>query len=435
MASHISMFERELISNYLSKGLSLNKIAKLLKRDRTGIALEIKRNRFSVHKGNIGSKKIHCQKAWEKKCKKKMVCNHCPTPRRQCCFCQKCIRYCKDYTPAKCKRIESSPFCCNGCKEENTCTIPRYIYYPLHAQIKYENRLSDIRSGTCLNDKQLKEIRETLKEGCQKGQSIYHIVKANADKIPCSIRTIYYLLHLGYLDLTLFDLPRTVQRKQRKVKKQSHKVDRRCRLGRCFDDYLDYLVSNPGISPVQMDTVEGVREDMKCFLSLSFPHLQLSLFYLMPRQSAFDVYSTFKWLYNRLGEDNFKTLFPVILTDRGHEFSDPEKIEKLGTKIFYCDAMASHQKGHVENQNSLLRRIVPKGFYIDGLSFEDSLLINSHLASYIKSSIKEKTPYDLLNFIHGDDICKALSLKRVRANEVILKPLLLKGKLKRKKYK
>lgn len=433
MASHFSIVERELISKYLIEGFSLNKIAKLLNRDRTGIALEIKRNRVPIHKGYFGKRKIFCQKAWDKKCKKKMVCDHCPTPKLSCCFCQKCINYCKEYAPAMCNRIKSSPFCCNGCKEENKCTIKRYIYSPLLAQKRYEERLSDVRTGTCLNEKQLEDITKIVKDGCKKGQSIYNIVKANTDKIPCSVRTIYHLIRNGYLEVSLFDLPRTVQRKQRKVKKQNHKVDKNCRIGRTFNDYQDYLALNPSVSPVQMDTVEGVREDMKCFLSLSFPHLQLSLFYLMPRQSAFDVHNTFKWLHERLGEDNFKEIFPVILTDRGHEFSDPEKLEMLGTKVFYCDAMASHQKGHVENQNSLLRRIIPKGYFIDELNFEDSFLINSHLASYLKSSLKEKAPYDLLNFIHGEELCRALYLKKIPANEVILKPQLVKGKLKRKK--
>ena len=183
-----------------------------------------------------------------------------------------------------------------------------------------------------------------------------------------------------------------------------------------------------------MDTVEGVQEDVKCFLSLSFPHLQLSLFFLLERQTAYHVKSFFYWLYKEIGEENFKKLFPLALTDRGSEFTDPESIEHLGTKIFYCDAMASHQKGHVENQNGLFRRIVPKKHHIDGLEFEDSFLINSHLASYIKKSLNQKTPYELLSLLYGEELCRALRLKHIPANEVLLKPQLLQGKLKRKHY-
>ncbi|MBQ0032467.1 MAG: hypothetical protein KBT68_06670 [bacterium] len=45
-------------------------------------------------------------------------------------------------------------------------------------------------------------------------------------------------------------------------------------------------------------------------------------------------------------------LFPVILTDRGTEFSNPSRIEfdkdgKRRTRVFFCDPMNSNQKSHL----------------------------------------------------------------------------------------
>jgi IS30 family transposase len=59
-------------------------------------------------------------------------------------------------------------------------------------------------------------------------------------------------------------------------------------------------------------------------------------------------------------------LFPVILTDRGSEFTDPAAIEfdKDGnrrTYVFYCDPQRSSQKGSIEVTHEFIRRILPKG--------------------------------------------------------------------------
>ena len=434
MAKHLSALEREQIFKYLNERKNLNEIARLLSRDRKSIVMEIKRNRYFIHKGSFGMAKVYCQKATDRTCVKKDVCPHCPTKNKYCWTCQKCVRYCDDYIKAGCEQITASPYCCNACPKDSICTLARYRYSPLTAQKSYEKRLVETRKGISLNEKQLDDIGRIINEGSKKGQSINHIVAANRDRLPCSSRTIYSLVRKNLVGVSLFDLPRTVQRRQRNAKKSGHKVDQACRQGRTYQDFLDFKGKHPELDHVQMDTVEGVQEDVKCFLSLSFPHLQLSLFFLLERQTAYHVKSFFYWLYKEIGEENFKKLFPLALTDRGSEFTDPESIEHLGTKIFYCDAMASHQKGHVENQNGLFRRIVPKKHHIDGLEFEDSFLINSHLASYIKKSLNQKTPYELLSLLYGEELCRALRLKHIPANEVLLKPQLLQGKLKRKHY-
>lgn len=432
MTKHLSDLEREDIFKYLNEDRNLNQIAKLLGRDRKTIVLEIKRNRSEVHRARYGRRKIFCQKAWDKSCKKKQVCSKCIQPNRYCSFCQKCINECKEFKVASCQRITSSPFCCNACPEEKSCLIAHYVYSPSKAQNKYEKRLVESREGTSLSEKQLKDIEEIVQAGLEKGQSLYHITESNKDKLPCSVRTIYLLKDNKQINISNLDMPRTVQRKLRKAKKPNHKVDTNCLEGRRYKDFLKFRENNPEINHVQMDTVEGVEEDAKCLLSLSFPHLQLVLCFLLERQTAYEVTKCFHWLYEQLGEEDFKKLFPLILTDRGSEFSDPTKLEALGTKVFYCEASSAHQKGHIENQNGMLRRIVPKKYHIDGLDFEDSFLINSHLASYRKVSLNNKTPYDLLSFTYGEKVCKALMLEKIPANDVVLKLPLAAGQNKEK---
>jgi len=54
------------------------------------------------------------------------------------------------------------------------------------------------------------------------------------------------------------------------------------------------------------------------------------------------VSAVFDSLTDLLGVNTFRRLFPVILTDNGVEFKDPERLEHTNygtqrTRIFYCD--------------------------------------------------------------------------------------------------
>lgn len=277
-------------------------------------------------------------------------------------------------------------------------------------------------------------MQKLLQEGSQKGQSFHHIYQANKEDMLCSERYLYTLKEQGLITVDPFTLPRTLQRKQAKKKRRAHKVDPACQKGRTYKDYTSFLHNNPGLFTVEMDTVEGVWEDSKCFLSLAWKAIQLNLCFLMQRQTTRCVQDIFLWLHHRLGPSLFLMLFPVLLTDNGSEFSNPRALEMLGTRVFYCDPRAANQKGNVENQNGQLRRIVPKGYSIQELTFEDSFLINAHLNSYIRASIQNKTAFQWFQFAFPKQAIEALRLYEVPPSDVLLSPKLLKGKLHRKKY-
>ena len=121
-----------------------------------------------------------------------------------------------------------------------------------------------------------------------------------------------------------------------------------------------------------------------------------------------------------LGAKTFNKLFPVILTDNGSEFSNPKEIEyrdavpSLRTKVFYCDPSSPYQKGACEVNHELIRRILPKGSSFDDLTQEDIFLMMNHINSYAFS------------FYYGEDLLKKLGCSPVAAENIILKPKLLK---------
>lgn len=123
-----------------------------------------------------------------------------------------------------------------------------------------------------------------------------------------------------------------------------------------MSDFKDYIELHPNASIVEMDTVIGTQggKGGKCFLTLLFRQYNPMLIYLMPYKRQEYVIQIFGQLKSLPGDDEFKRLFEVILTDNGTEFSDPDSIElsfKTGKKLislFYCDPNCSYQKGSIE---------------------------------------------------------------------------------------
>ena len=133
-----------------------------------------------------------------------------------------------------------------------------------------------------------------------------------------------------------------------------------------------------------------------------------------------------------LGAKTFNKLFPVILTDNGSEFSNPKEIEyrdavpSLRTKVFYCDPSSPYQKGACEVNHELIRRILPKGSSFDDLTQEDIFLMMNHINSYKRKKLNNRSPYDAFSFYYGEELLKKLGCSPVAAENIVLKPKLLK---------
>ena len=99
--------------------------------------------------------------------------------------------------------------------------------------------------------------------------------------------------------------------------------------------------------------------------------------------------------------------------------------------MFYCDSMASWQKGSLENVHLLVREICPKGCDLHALgltSQEKANLISIHINSYPKEKLHGRSSIQLLHF-YNEEMAKKLydfGIAEIVADEVILKPYLLK---------
>ena len=91
--------------------------------------------------------------------------------------------------------------------------------------------------------------------------------------------------------------------------------------------------------------------------------------------------------------------------------------------------MASWQKPHVERNHEFIRMILPKGTSFDKLSQEDIGRVMSHINSYSRPSLGDKSPFQTFAFLHGQKLLDALlrlSCQTVIPPEkIVLKPSLL----------
>ena len=190
------------------------------------------------------------------------------------------------------------------------------------------------------------------------------------------------------------------------------------------------MEKNPDTPVVEMDSVEG-NKGGKVLLTIHFTTSSFMLAYIRDANTSQSVIDIYEDLYSTLENETFKRLFPLILTDIGSEFSNPATIEfdangEKRTQIFYCDPASPHQKGAIENNHEMIRRIVPQGKSFDKYGQNHIKLMMDHINSYARKKLNDKSPHSLFSFLHGTDVLRKLDAKLISPNDIILKPELLR---------
>ena len=156
------------------------------------------------------------------------------------------------------------------------------------------------------------------------------------------------------------------------------------------------------------------------------------LIYLLPYKQAKYVNTVFNILKKKLGIQEFKRLFEVILTDNGSEFFNPISIEvdyetgEVLSHVFYCDPYCSYQKGSIEKNHEYIRYILPKYSSFNNLTQENCDLIASHINSTSRTILNNKTPYEAVQTLISVDIINKLNIKLISPEHVNLSLSLLK---------
>jgi IS30 family transposase len=240
-------------------------------------------------------------------------------------------------------------------------------------------------------------------------------------------KTLYRYIAAGFFCATNFDLLRKVTMRPRR-KKPGIKIDKGCYVGRAYKDYVCFIKDNPDKSAVQMDSVIGAKgSGQKVLLTLIFPHTALMLAFLRDANTASSVTNIFNDLYETLGRKTFMKLFPMVLTDRGSEFTNPKALEfdskgRRRTQIFFCNPYASYEKPEVENNHTFIRRISPKGKSFNNRTQNDIDLMMNHINSYRRESLGGQSPAEVFISLFGTVIAEKLGIKIIPADDITLTP-------------
>ena len=426
---HLDLKSRFVIEHSLDSSLSFKAIARELHKDCTTISKEVRNHLIFKKTGSFGRPFNDCSLRFD--CDIYHLCLDCTNHSgRPCKFCGRCLSSCISYKKETCRKLSRPPYVCNGCSKKRSCTLEKRFYFATSAQREYELTRSESRSGFAISEAELAHLDSVVSPLLLKGQSIHHVAQNHADSIMCSEKTLYTYIDNNLLTARNIDLPRKVRLRPRKSKPVPLKVDKACRVGRTWKDYCDHIILHPDTPVVQIDSVEGIKGG-KVLLTVHFVNSSLMLAFLRDSNDSQSVIDIFDRLYLELRPDIFMELFPVILADNGSEFSNPSRIEfdslgNLRTRLFYCDPSAPYQKGAAENNHEFIRRIIPKGTDLALYTQDQISLMMSHINSYLRKALGNKSPYDTFAFQYGTEPLEKFGLRRIPCDEITLSPELLK---------
>lgn len=415
---HLTVQERIIIEKGIENGSTKAAIALTIGKDKSTVGKEIKKHRELVHKSSY---KINC--ANMKNCSHNHVCDNCA-----------------DFKPFTCNRRDRSPGACNGCSKYTYCRYDKYRYKADFSHKKYREDLVDSRTGINMSYEECKAMADIIVPLIKAGHSPYHIV-TNHPELNISEKTLYNYIENGiFREFGLLDIDLRIKTKRKITKKASNKYkkreDKKYLNGRTYDDFINYTAENKNLSVVEMDTVYNNGSTGPFMQTFKFLDYSFMFIVYQEEKTAKSMVEGVDFLEKILGEDLFSEEVAIIKTDRGSEFYDAEGFEKeenesRRTRIFYCDPMASGQKGSLENNHKEIRYICPKENDLKDLglnSQEKANLIVSHINSQSKEHLKGKSPLEVMEFMNPAlyQKFKDFGIERINKDNIVLKPYLLK---------
>ena len=189
--SHLCKEQRNTIEYLLNKGYDFTYIGNSINVDRTTISKEIRRNRIIKSTLYLSNSESGIDRAIK-----------------------------------GCKSLSKPPYCCNHCKNKNSCSKLHLYYNAKEAQKQYENNLIKAREGIDITPEEVdiinKNIVPLIKD---KKQSVNQVYINHSDILDFCKVTFYNYVNQGVLSLTNLDLPKKVKYKARKQKSKNYKRD------------------------------------------------------------------------------------------------------------------------------------------------------------------------------------------------------------------
>ena len=435
---HLSTSQRIHIEKGLNDGLPFAANARKLDKHPSTIAKEVKKYRTLQPREKDPMKPARC--ALFKECTLRFLCDKkdCVKMCKSCydvkLLVSKCSYLCSEYREPQCASISKAPFVCNHCARQRTCNKEKAYYIAQNADQSSQELLVSCRQGINQAPADIAMLDTLISPLLAQGQSLAHIYAFHGHEIPCSRKTLYNYIDQGVFTAKNIDLHRKVRYKckPRKTGTRVSLAAKEFRIGRTYEDFQKFIQENPDIPVVELDTVEGGRDNStQAFLTIFFRNCSLMLIFVLQEKSQDQVIKVFDYLTEKLGIKVFQELFPVILTDNGVEFQFPERLEcditgEIRTKIFYCKPNSSWQKGRIEKNHEYIRYVIPNGQSLDHYKQRDACVLMNHINSEARDSLNGCSPFRLSKMLLNNRLHRLLCLQEIPGDQVHLKPSLLK---------
>ena len=333
------------------------------------------------------------------------------------------VKYNKSQGVLNCPHLRRFPFCCNSCAR-TLCSNRCKEYDAYIAHDKAHRQLIDSRVNTHHKKQVITVLDKTLSQLIIDGQSI-HVAMLSVNRCDVSESTIRRYINNGLLLAKRHHLPNAVRFKVKKEYNYSRKrINVKTLYKRTYEDYLEYIKANPKAKVIQIDSVIGKSNDKYALLTIFFLNSKFQLGIKYTRKGS-TINSILIRLYNIALEHGYK-LFDVVLADNGTEFMKLPDIEKgedneVRCHVFYCDPYRSCQKAECERNHGFIRRIFRKGKSFNLIEQSEFDVALSHINSYPRGSLNNRTPYELFATEYSSIIACCFNIDKIDAKDVVLK--------------
>ena len=186
-------------------------------------------------------------------------------------------------------------------------------------------------------------------------------------------------------DLTVEMLPQHGKRR-RKPERPEGSIPRKP-AGKSIEKRPEIVDTRTTFGHWEMDSLESGKGFKRTWLMLTERKTRREIIVPMRDKTSESVVRALNGIERKLGA-LFPRIFVTITCDNGTEFADAEGIESKRrgkgkrTTVYYCHPYTPSERGTNENQNGLIRRLVPKGTDLATLSPQEVKAAEAWLNSY-----------------------------------------------------
>lgn len=263
-------------------------------------------------------------------------------------------------------------------KQLDTHLREHYVYKADYAQRIYRESVShrgrELKIGNDLEF--IRYLEEMIVKKKYSPEAVIYHMRNNGItfRTRICVKTIYNYLDMGvFLNADNSDLPYKKDKKNKE--KEEPRTSRNNLKGESIENRPLHINFREEFGHWEMDTVYSAKNQGKaCLLVLSERMGRGEIVLKMKDRTSKSVVSALNRLERKMGFVRFSETFKTITCDNGVEFLNFKGIEKsihrkgTRTKVYYCHAYSSWERGTNENINRMIRRIYPKGTNFDDVT-------------------------------------------------------------------